>query len=75
MRLQDSHSPQKSSFRRSQFAACANMLASVYLPIPRGPVNSSAPGARSRRSIPRSALTMRSLPRNSLNPIQISLCR
>src|SRR5580693_807253 len=69
MRLQDSHSPQKSSCMRSQFAACANMRASVYLPIPRGPVKSSAPGARPRRSIPRSAVTIRSLPRNSLKPM------
>src|ERR1700723_1096067 len=69
MRLQDLHSPQKSSCTRSQFAACANMRASVYLPIPRGPVKSSAPGARSRRSIPRSAVTIRSFPRNSLKPM------
>src|SRR5580704_14694983 len=69
MRLHDSHSPQKSSWRRSQFAACANMRASVYLPIPRGPVKSMAPGARSRRSIPRRAVMMRSLPRNSLKPM------
>src|ERR1700723_487798 len=69
MRLQDSHSPQKSSCTRSQFAACANMRASVYLPTPRGPVKSRAPGARSRRSIPRSAVTMRWLPINSFKPM------
>src|SRR5580700_11066607 len=69
MRRQESHSPQKSSFRRSQFAACANIRASVYLPIPRGPVKSKALGTRLRFSIPRRALTIRSLPRNSLNPI------
>ena len=68
-RKQEAHSPQKSSFRRSQLAAWANIRASVYLPMPRGPVKSSALGTRSRRSIPRRALTMRSLPRNVANPI------
>ena len=34
--------PQKSSVRRSQLAACANMRARVNLPTPRGPVNSKA---------------------------------
>ena len=42
MRWQVSHSPQKSSVRRSQLAACANMRASVNLPTPRGPVKSKA---------------------------------
>src|SRR6201987_2906 len=75
MRRHESHSPQKSSFRRSQFADCANIRASVYLPIPRGPVKSRALGTRSRFSIPRRALTIRWLPRNSLNPITISPLR
>src|ERR1700745_1985535 len=75
MRRQESHSLQKSSFRRSQFAACANIRASVYFPIPRGPVKSRALGTRSRFSIPRRALTIRWLPRNSLNPITISPLR
>src|SRR5215469_16155167 len=69
MRRQESQSPQQSSFRRSQLAACANTRASVYLPIPRGPVKSRALGTRSRFNIPRRALTIRWLPRNSLNPI------
>ena len=49
MRLQVSHSPQKSSLRRSQLAACANMRARVNLPRPRGPLKSSAWGTRSLR--------------------------
>ena len=69
MRLQVSHSPQKSSLRRSQLAACANMRASVYLPTPRGPVKSRACGTRSLRSAPRRAATIRSLPRNSEKPM------
>ena len=69
MRMQVSHSPQKSSFRRSQLAACANMRASVNLPTPRGPVKSSAWGTRSVRKAPRRAATIRSLPRNSEKPI------
>src|SRR6202043_401995 len=68
-RLQVSHSPQKSSFNRSQVAACANIRASVYLPTPPAPVNSSACGTRSARNAPRNAFTMRSLPTKSLKPI------
>src|ERR1700730_16889664 len=60
---------QKSSLSRSQLAACANIRARVNLPTPRGPVNSSACGTRSVRSTPFSAVTIRSLPRNSENPI------
>ncbi len=41
------YDPQKSSFSRSQFAACANMRASVYLPTPFGPVVVHAAHARS----------------------------
>src|SRR6185437_6917910 len=70
IRRQCGHSPQKSSRRRSQVAACAKKRASVYLPTPRGPVKSSALGTRSRRSIARSAFTIRSLPRNALNPMR-----
>ncbi len=44
----EAHSPQKSSLRRSQLAACANIRASVNFPMPRGPVKSKALGTRSR---------------------------
>src|SRR5580704_6890817 len=37
MALQGGHSPQKSSGRRSQLAACANILARMNLPTPRVP--------------------------------------
>jgi hypothetical protein len=57
MRRHGSHSPQKSSRSRSQFAAWANMRASVYLPTPRGPENNMACGTRSLASMPRSAVT------------------
>src|SRR5437899_6340144 len=69
MRWHVAHSPQKSSFIRSQLAACANMRASVNFPTPRGPVKSKACGTRPLRSAPRNASTMRSLPRNSEKPI------
>ncbi len=65
MRRQESHAPQKSSAKLSQFAACANMQARVYFPRPRGPVNKRACGTRPVRSEPRSAATMRSLPKKS----------
>src|SRR6266568_3202117 len=68
---QVSHSPQKSSFRRSQLAAWANISARVYLPTPRGPQNSMACGTRSVRSAPRSAVTTRSLPRYSEKGIDV----
>src|SRR5258706_5704300 len=63
------HSPQKSSVRRSQFAACANMRARVNLPTPRGPVKSKAWRTRWVRKAPRRAATIRSLPRNSAKPM------
>src|SRR6266481_2441945 len=69
-RWQVAHSPQKSSVRRSQFAAWANIRASVYLPTPREPVNSKACGTRPVRRAPRSAVTIRSLPRNSAKPMR-----
>src|SRR5271165_3919708 len=69
MRWQVWHWPQKSSSRRSQLAACANMRASVNFPTPRGPVKSSAWGTRCVLSAPCSACTMRGLPRNSAKPI------
>ena len=65
MRRHGSQSPQKSSGSRSQFAACANMRASVNFPTPRGPENSIACGTRSADSMPRSAATTRGLPWNS----------
>ena len=54
---------------RWQLAACANIRASVNFPTPRGPENSMACGTRSPASMPRSAVTMRALPRNSEKPI------
>src|SRR6266853_5070236 len=54
MRWQVAHFPQKSSIRRSQFAACANIRARVNLPTPRGPAKSNAWGTRLLRRVPRS---------------------
>ena len=68
-RWQVAHPPQKSSLRRSQFAACANMRARVNLPTPRGPVKSSEWGTRPLRRAPRSAATTRSLQRKSEKPM------
>ena len=51
-------------------AACANMRARVNLPTPREPVKSNAWGTRLLRRAPRSAVTIRWLPRNSENPIR-----
>src|ERR1700687_2972835 len=72
MRRQVGHSPQKSSVRRSQLAACANMRARVNLPTPRGPVKSSACGTRWARRAPRSAATICWLPRNSERAMSLS---
>src|SRR4029077_2288279 len=72
MRRQVAHSPQKSSVRRSQLAAWANMRAKVNLPTPRGPEKSRAWGTRCVRRAPRSAATICWLPRNSEKAMSLS---